>query len=156
MMRLVQAMDADVPVINLDELRAQVARMAPQLDGVWSAEGDIVISTARNKDAVYLPAKKPFGPLDVVSRYSLYREGAWARASKLLLEAGRLHALDDVIAHPDTLPAGEQTVKAASGNIKVNVGNRTDVAPGVLFVAKRGVAGDLSSELTVDVEGGAA
>lgn len=157
MMRLVQAMGADVPAIDLEELRSHVVRLAPQLDGVWNAEGEIVIGTARNKDAVYMPSStKPAGAFDVVSRYSMYREGAWARASTLLSEAGCLHALDDVIAHPESLTAGECTVKSTSGEQKLAVGNRNDVAPGVLFVAKRGVAGDLSSELTVDVEGGAA
>ena len=156
MMRLIQVMDGDVPAVNLEELRGHVARMAPQLDGVWNAEGDIVIGTARNKGAVFLPAgNKSAGKLDVVSRYSLYREGAWARASALLTEAGRLHALPDVIAHPDTLAAGEHTIRSSAGEQKFTVGNRTDVTPGVLFVAKRGVAGDLSSELTVDADGGA-
>jgi len=155
MMRLVQVMGGEVPAINLDELRSHVARLAPQLDGAWNAEGEIVIGTARNKDAVFLPSKaKKQGKLDVVSRYSLYREGAWARASELLTDAGRRHALDDVIAHPDTLAAGEHTIRSSAGEQKFNVGNRTNVTPGVLFVAKRGVAGDLSSELTVDVDGG--
>jgi len=157
MMRLAQAMSDDVPAVNLEELRGHVARLAPQLDGVWNAEGDIVIGTVRNKDAKFLPsASKSQGKLDVVSRYSLYREGAWARASALLTEAGRLHALPDVIAHPDTLAAGEHNIVTSSGEQKFVVGNRTDVTPGALFVAKRGVAGDLSSELTVDVTGGAA
>jgi len=156
MMRLVQAMGGEVPAIDLNELRSHVARLAPRLDGVWKAEGEIVIGTARNKEAIHMPsAKKAIGALDVVSRYSMYREGAWSRASALLSEAGCLHALDDVITHPDTLVAGEYAVRAASGERQVAVGNRSDVAPGVMFVAKRGVAGDLSSELTVDVEGGA-
>lgn len=157
MMRLIQFMGGDVPAINLEELRGHVARMAPPLDGVWNAEGDIVIGTARNKGVDFVPlASKPAGKLDVVSRYSLYREGAWARASALLSEAGRLHALPDVIAHPDTLAAGEHTIRSSAGEQTFTIGNRTDVTPGVLFVAKRGVAGDLSSELTVDVDGGAA
>ena len=81
----------------------------------------------------------------------MYREGAWARASELLVEAGGLHALDDVLVHPQTLKSaglseGEASIKTASGELTCYIGQREDVAPGVLFVAKRGVAGDLSSE----------
>jgi len=156
MMRLAQGMGAEVPAINLDELRDHVIRFSPEMKDVWTGSSDALIAPARNRKAEYAPStKRPVGAFDVVSRYSLYREGAWARASKLLTEAGCLHALDDVITHSDSLAAGECTVKAASGEQRVSVGNRGDVAPGVMFVAKRGVAGDLSSETSVDIDGGA-
>jgi len=97
--------------------------------------------------------------LDVVGRYSIYREGAWARASDLLSEAGRIHALDDLIVHPDTLKElgleqGELTVLSNAGSETFMIGTRVDVSPGVLFVAKRGVAGDLSAESSIDLQGG--
>ncbi len=157
MMRLVQDMGAEVPAVNLDELRDHVIRFSPEMKDVWTVSADKLITPARNRKAEYAPStKRPVGAFDVVSRYSMYREGAWARASRLLTEAGCLHALDDVITHSDSVAAGEHTVKAASGEQRVSVGNRGDVAPGVMFVAKRGIAGDLSSETSVDIDGGAA
>jgi len=160
MMRLVQAMGGEVPAVNMAELREQVIRLAPELKSAWSdAEGLIVPS--RNRDVKTLAStSKPSAALDVVSRYSMYREGAWARASDLLVEAGGLHCLDDVLVHPDTLKAaglseGDNTIKTAAGDKAVwHVGQREDVAPGVLFVAKRGVAGDLSSESSAELAGG--
>ena len=122
---------------------------------------ETLLPVSRNRQATRLPdvAKlKAVQALDVVSRYSLYREGAWARASELLAEAGRIHALDDVIVHPDTLKslglqAGELSVLTAAGAEQYQVGVREDVSPGVLFVAKRGEAGDVSSETSVDLRG---
>ncbi len=158
MMRLIQAMGGEVPAVNLDELREHVIRFAPQLKDVWKASGEQMIAAARNSKAVHLPsAEHSAGALDVVSRYSMYREGAWARASELLCEAGRLHALDDVLVHPETLAgkgAGEYSIRSTSGSQSCYVGVREDVSPGVLFVAKRGIAGDLSSEAYADLEGG--
>lgn len=161
MMRMIQAMGGAVPAIDMEELRQHVLRYAEELEGAWSnTDSNWRAPVARNKDARILPTiTKPAHALDVVSRYSLYREGAWARASKLLSEAGRLHALDDVLVHPETLEKaglkpGEMTIKTFSGEGVYNVGVRSDVAPGVLFVAKRGVAGDLSSDSTADLAGG--
>ncbi|MDQ6966737.1 MAG: molybdopterin-dependent oxidoreductase, partial [Mariprofundaceae bacterium] len=165
MMRLVQAMGHDVPAVNLDELRKQVVRFLPELGKAWETDGmdSFLMPTLRNSKAVYLPAKAEANPagLDVVSRYSLYREGVWARASALLSHAGELHALDDVIVHPDTLKelglaAGELTVVSELGEQSYSVGTRDDVSPGVLFVSKRGVAGDLSNSVRVSLRGGAA
>jgi len=94
-----------------------------------------------------------------VSRYSFYREGMWARASELLSEAGNIHALDDVLVHPDTLKAnglevGEHTVQTFLGDKTYHIGVRDDVSPGVLFVAKRGVAGDISDVTAASITGG--
>jgi len=161
MMRLVEAMGGEVPAVNMAELRDQVLRLAPQLQTVWSGDLEPLVTPARNRDVKVLPsAAKPSASLDVVSRYSMYREGAWARASALLVEAGGLHCLDDVLVHPDTLKSaglseGENSIKTAAGDeATYYVGQREDVAPGVLFVAKRGVAGDLSSESSAELAGG--
>ncbi|MES0372464.1 MAG: molybdopterin-dependent oxidoreductase, partial [Mariprofundaceae bacterium] len=162
MMRLVQAMGGEIPAVNMAELRQQVLRFAPQLEAAWSDDDVELVSPTRNKDTKELPsADKRLASLDVVSRYSMYREGAWARASDLLIEAGCLHGLDDVLVHPETLKSaglseGDNTVKTAGGEMTCHVGLREDVAPGVLFVAKRGVAGDLSSECCADLVGGSA
>ncbi|MDX8407187.1 MAG: NADH-quinone oxidoreductase subunit NuoG [Mariprofundaceae bacterium] len=162
MMRLVQALGADVPVVNMDELREKTAAFAPELADAWNdtATDTVLSPVARHRDAEALPAKQDGGfDLDVVSRYSMYREGMWARASDLLLAAGKLHALSDVIMHPDTLAAkglseGEHTVRTFLGEHKCNIGVRKDVSPGVLFVAKRGVAGDLSDVTAASLVGG--
>jgi len=165
MMRLVQALGHEVPVINLEELRQQVVRFLPGLGKAWKTNkvDSFLMPTARNSKAVYLPAKVEdvANDLDVVSRYSLYREGVWARASALLTHAGELHSLDDVLVHPDTLKElglepGDLTVVSELGEQGFAVGTRNDVSPGVLFVAKRGVAGDLSNSVRVSLRGGAA
>ena len=152
MMRLVQVMGGDVPVVSLDELRAAVAERVPALVGAWPAvERDKTLLTpARNREAVFTPREQKYVfDLDVVSRYSMYREGMWVRASALLSEAARLHALDDVLVHPDTLKAtglqaGDLTVNSFLGKTTCHVGLREDVSPGVLFISRRGVAGALS------------
>jgi len=79
----------------------------------------------------------------------------------LLSHAGELHALDDVLVHPDTLKAlglepGELAVVSDLGEQTFTIGTRDDVSPGVLFVAKRGVAGDLSNSVRVSLRGGVA
>ncbi|MDX8403829.1 MAG: NADH-quinone oxidoreductase subunit NuoG [Mariprofundaceae bacterium] len=161
MMRLAEAISGEVPAISMAELREQVLRFTPQLKAVWSEKTAPLIESARNRDVTILPSDdKPTAALDVVSRYSLYREGAWARASDLLIEAGELHCLDDVLVHPETLQSaglseGENSIKMASGELTCHIGQREDVATGALFVAKRGVAGDLSSESVADLSGGA-
>jgi len=162
MMRLVQAMDKDVPAVNLNELRELVQRFLPDLGQAWeTCEIDsFMMPTRRNTKAVYLPVKSDFsvGQLDVVSRYSMYREGMWARASSLLSHAGQLHCLDDLLVHPDTLKKlglepGVLTVSSDLGEEQFEIGTRDDVSPGVLFVAKRGVAGDLSNVIRVSLCG---
>ena len=164
MMRLVQALGREVPAVDMDELREHVKRFLPDLDQAWRADeiDRFMMPTKRNPKAGCLPAKglHPEDSLDVVSRYSMYREGMWARASALLRHAAMLHRLDDVLVHPDTLKAlglepGELTVVSGQGEQRFEVGTREDVSPGVLFVAKRGVAGDLSSEITVRLKGAA-
>jgi NADH-quinone oxidoreductase subunit G len=164
MMRLTQALGCEVPAVNIEELRAHVSRFLPDLARAWETDevDGFMMPVRRNPKAEILPAKraaKAKGELDVVGRYSMYREGMWARASDLLSHAGRLHALDDVLVHPDTLKKaglapGEQKIVTADGELCVNIGTRTDVVPGVLYVAKRGVAGDLSSETSVALLGG--
>jgi len=159
MMRLVQQMGSEPPAINLGEVNEYSRRFMPALaDALASSKDDVLVQPARNRDAVTLPkqGKAPF-ELDVISRYSMYREGMWARASKLLTEAGRLHALDDLLVHPETLAehglvAGELTVKSFLGEMRYTIGAREDVSPGVLFVAKRGVAGDLSDLTSASIE----
>jgi len=79
----------------------------------------------------------------------------------LLSHAGVLHALDDVLVHPDTLQAlglqqGMLTVACEQGEQQYNIGTRDDVSPGVLFIAKHSVAGDLSNSVRVSLRGGAA
>ncbi len=160
MMRLAESMGGEVPAVNMTELRDQVLRFAPELKAAWSEESAPLIAPARNRSETPLPSgKKQGASLDIVSRYSLYREGAWARASTLLVEAGGLHCLDDVLVHPETLKSaglseGKISIKTASAELTCHIGQREDVAPGVLFVAKRGVAGDLSSECCADLLGG--
>jgi len=162
MMRLVQAMGHEVPAVNLDELREHVNRFLPELAEAWQTRevDSFMMPTRRHPKAAYLPmALKISGKLDVVSRYSMYREGMWARASALLSNAGRLHALDDVLVHPDTLreaglEPGEQIIASTQGEQSFSIGTRNDVSPGILFVAKRGVAGDLSNETVVELCGG--
>ncbi|MDQ6978344.1 MAG: molybdopterin-dependent oxidoreductase, partial [Ghiorsea sp.] len=166
MMRLVQALGHDIPAVNLDEVREQVIKRSPSCVGltdVWSGTNakSVFVPSARNRGAI-LPNMASLNAakiLDVVGRYSMYREGAWARASDLLSEAGRIHALDDLIVHPDTLKElgleqGELTVLSNTGAEAFTIGTRVDVSPGVLFVAKRGVAGDLSGESSIDLQGG--
>ncbi len=165
MMRMAGCLGHEVPVINLDELRGRVRQFLPDLAEAWNAEAvdAFMMPVRRNSDAACLPAKhgRDRGALDVVSRYSLYREGMWARASQLLTDAGRRHALADVIVHPDTLAGlglseGENTLHASRGEFRHYVSTREDVSPGVVFVAKRGVAGDLSNEVSVQLTGGKA
>jgi len=165
MMRLVQAMGQDVPAVDLAELREQVAVLAPScaavLQKTWSGQAvhDDLVPVGRHRKAVNLPhLTAPLKALDVVSRYSMYREGAWARASDLLAKAGSIHALDDVLVHPNTLKelkleAGSLHVLSDTDAQNYTIGVREDVAPGVLFVAKRGEAGDLSNETSVDLRG---
>jgi len=163
MMRLIQVMGGEVPVVSLDELRSEVCKRMSSLSDAWCATGQesALIAPVRNRDAAALPkARTDSFELDVVSRYSMYREGMWARASALLSEAGRINALDDVLVHPETLAAkglsaGELQVTSFLGKQSYNIGVREDVAPGVLFVAKRGVAGDLSDVAAATVDGGA-
>ncbi|MDQ6993415.1 MAG: NADH-quinone oxidoreductase subunit NuoG [Mariprofundus sp.] len=152
MMRLVQVMGADVPVVSLDELRSEVVKRVPEMAGAWDAveQDKLLLKPARNRNVKFTPSKnKPAFELDVVSRYSMYREGMWARGSELLSKAAELHRLDDLLVHPDTLQAaglsaGPMVVRSFLGETKCSVGVREDVSPGVLFVAKRGIAGDLS------------
>jgi len=162
MMRLAQAMGADVPAVNLGELRDLVQRFLPDLGQAWKAHeiDSFMMPTRRNAKAAYLPVKPDISSeqLDVVSRYSMYREGMWARASALLSHAGELHRLDDVLVHPDTLEElglapGVLTVASEQGEQRFEIGTRDDVSPGVLFVAKRGVAGDLSNVVRISLRG---
>jgi len=162
MMRLIQGLGAEVPVVDMTELRQKVSQYLPDMDAVWNHtdETEASMATARNREAVALPSGvAPAMPLDVVSRYSMYREGAWVRASDNLADAGRIHALDDVLVHPETLEkaglsVGECCIRTASGDFTYHLGVREDVAKNVLFVAKRGVAGDLSCETMVSLGGG--
>ena len=165
MMRMLQVMGAEVPAVDLDELRALACERMPALAGAWSAASDgdvLLIAPACNSKAVCEPRLQNSSfTLDVVSRYSMYREGMWARASELLSEAGAIHALDDLLVHPETLAAlglseGEHTVRTFLGSAKYHIGLRDDVSPGVLFIAKRGVAGDLSDVTGALIEGGVA
>ena len=162
MMRLACCMGHDVPAVQLQELREHVCKFLPDLAKAWGADEDdaFMISTGRNAEAAYLPAKAVAsgGVLDVVSRYSMYREGMWARASGLLSEAGKRHALADVIVHPDTLSGlglseGKNALKTSQGDFSCHVSTREDVSPGVVFVAKRGLAGDVSNEVSVQLGG---
>ncbi|MDX8397213.1 MAG: NADH-quinone oxidoreductase subunit NuoG [Mariprofundaceae bacterium] len=162
MMRLVQGFGADVPVVNIDELRTRVCEYLPSLKAVWAegAASDWRMPTARNRTVAVLPTGiEPVMDLDVVSRYSMYREGAWVRASASLAEAGNIHALDDVLVHPESLKkaglsVGECCIRTASGDYSFHVGVREDVAKDVLFIAKRGIAGDLSCEVMASLGGG--
>ncbi len=162
MMRLTQELGADdVPAVSLDELRQKAAVFMPELADVFAGKkgAEWRMPTARNRNARCLPSGvEPAMALDIVSRFSMYREGAWARASGLLREAGQLFALPDVLVHPHTLrqlglEEGECVIRTASGEITHHVGTREDVAEGVLFVAKRGGAGDLSTETSASLRG---
>jgi len=163
MMRMIQVMGGEVPVVDLAELRERACQSAPLLaQACQGADRDsVMVSPARNKGLITAPAtQKGKFDLDVVSRYSMYREGAWVRASEALTEAGRIHALGDVIVHPDTLAAnglvaGENIVRTFLGESTYEIGVREDVSPGVLFVSKRGVAGDLSDLTEASIAGGA-
>ncbi len=162
MMRLAQELGAEPPVVSLDELREQLFAKMPEVSNACASAAcdECLVSTARHRDAEALPASDASAfELDVVSRYSMYREGMWARASELLSEAGRIHALDDVIAHPDTLAvagleAGELTITTFLGKETFSVGTREDVSPGVIYIAKRGVAGHLSDVTSAQLSGG--
>ncbi len=162
MMRLVQAFGEEVPVVNLAELRTRVEEMLPEMSAVWDdgVSDDWCLPVVRNREANSVPhAIEPAMQLDVVSRYSMYREGMWVRASSFLVEAGDIHALDDLLVHPNTLKdaglsVGECKVRTASGDYDYHVGVREDVAEGVLFIAKRGIAGDLSCEVMASLGGG--
>jgi len=164
MMRLVQQMGGEPPAINLGEVCDSAKKFMPALgDAISASERDtVLVRPARNRNAATLPrqSKSPFD-LDVISRYSMYREGMWVRASKLLSEAAGLHALDDVLVHPQTLAehglaVGEHTVKSFLGETRYNIGVREDVSPGVLFVSRRGVAGDMSDVTAASIVGGKA
>ncbi|MDQ6975370.1 MAG: NADH-quinone oxidoreductase subunit NuoG [Mariprofundaceae bacterium] len=155
MMRLTDAMGASkTPVVSLPELRTEATRFLPSLADVFAGKIDANwrMPVARNKHATVLPVNvRPVMALDIVSRFSLYREGAWARASALLCEAGKLFCMADVLVHPQTLKdlgldEGACVIRTASGEYTHHIGVRDDVAQGVLFIAKRGAAGDLSSE----------
>ena len=162
MMRLIQGFGQNVPVVNLEELRARVSTYLESMSVVWDGSADEVwcLSTQRNRESEVLPSGvEPAMNLDVVSRYSMYREGAWVRASSFLEEAGNIHALDDVLVHPETLKnaglcEGECTIRTASGDYQFHVGVREDVAKNVVFIAKRGVAGDMSCETMASLAGG--
>lgn len=163
MMRLVQSFGYEVPAVDIQELRTSVQSYLPELSSVWSAKGaddGWRMSVARHADVpTTMSGTAPALPLDVISRYSMYREGAWVRASEALTEAGNLRAMDDVLVHSNTLKklgleAGVCTIRTASGDFQFDVGVRDDVVEGVLFIAKRGVAGDLSCEVMAGLEGG--
>ncbi len=162
-MRLLQALGHEAPVVNLEELRQQAIRFLPALGQVWQSDtvDSFMMAARRNPKLACLPTRDTYrkGSLDVVSRYSMYREGMWARASALLSHAGQLHRLDDVLVHPGTLKnlelePGVLTVVSDQGEQQFEIGTRDDVSPGVLFVARRGVAGDLSSETSIVLHGG--
>jgi len=162
MMRLIQGFGVDVPAVDMTEIRASVQSYLPSLSKVWGkgVNEQWRMPVARQRDAVVLPTGiEPAMSLDVISRYSMYREGAWVRASKALTEAGHIRALDDVLVHPNTLQeagltVGECVIRTTSGNQCFDVGVRDDVVEGVLFIAKRGVAGDLSCETMASLGGG--
>jgi len=163
MMRLTQAMGAEVPAISLKELRSHCTDKIQGLAQGWSSQerDSWLMPTARHRDAVTLPSpQRPLKALDVVSRYSMYREGVWARASQLLTEAGKLHALADLLVHPNTLkqigaaPGDAVTLTTFNGTHTYHIGVRDDISEGVLFVAKRGVAGEFSSDTEIDLQGG--
>ncbi len=160
MMRLLQGMGHAVPAINLQQLRAHAVQLLPELAPFWQQEQNdkILLPVKRDAKAVYVPKVAANTGLDVVSRYSMFREGMWARASDLLSDAGRRQALDDVLVHPQTLvdaglQAGQIRVESVLGEGVYTIGTRDDVSPGVLFVAKRGIGGDLSSVTQVKLGG---
>ena len=162
MMRLTQALGFEVPAVNLAEIRDKILELSPalsELADAWSGKDvqAMFIPSMRNRDARTLPTLASLKSLDVVSRYSMYREGAWARASDLLSEAGRIHALDDVIVHPDTLEGldleqGKLVIVSGAEAAEYEVGLRSDVSPGVIFVSKRGSAGDLSNVTSAELK----
>jgi len=163
MMRMVQVMGGDVPVVDLNELRDVVRQNTPELAAAWLDDGQdsALIAPARNKGVTTDPSIQAAGnfDLDVVSRYSMYREGMWVRASKSLTEAGNIHALGDVLVHPKTLAdhglsEGDNTVRTFLGESSYHISVRDDVSPGVLFIAKRGSAGDLSDVSEASIAGG--
>jgi NADH-quinone oxidoreductase subunit G len=161
MMRLAQVAGCEVPAIDLDEMRTHVIRLMPELEKAVDAEIiDTYLAPARrNAKAEWLPSFKPSHALDVVSRFSMYREGMWARASTLLTEAVDLHPIGAVVANPETLSAlglteGMLTVSTDCGEFPCEVQGRDDVSPGVLFVAKGGAAGDLCSSDSASLKGG--
>jgi len=160
MMRLLQAMGGAIPAVSLTELRAQCETLIPGSKQAWdgSAIDSWLMPAARDRKAVSFPSQqKALKPLDVVSRFSMYREGTWARASDLLVDAGRLHALADLIVHPNTLkqvgiaPGDAVTVRTYRGEFSHHIGVRDDVSEGVLFIARRGVAGVLSTDSEADL-----
>jgi len=155
MMRLLQAMGGEIPAISLDEMREHCERLIPGSKQAWngSATDNWLMPAARNRKAIYFPAQQTrLKRLDVVSRSSMYCEGTWARASKLLVDAGRLHAMADLIVHSKTLadagfaPGDAVTIRTYRGEFIHHIGVRDDVCEGVLFIARRGVAGELSSD----------
>jgi len=162
MMRLIQGFGEAIPAVDIHEIRHSVQNYLPSLHEVWAkgVTDTWRMPVARQRNADVLPVGvKPAMPLDVISRYSMYREGAWVRASESLREAGRIRALDDVLVHPKTLQeagltVGECVIRTASGDHRFDVGVRDDVVEGVLFIAKRGVAGDLSCEVMASLGGG--
>lgn len=162
MMRLVQVMGEALPATTLVELRKHVSKFLPELSQAWAvgAEHELILSTRRNSKAVYLPEYpcSTKSGLDLISRYSMYREGPWPRASRLLAEGGDLFALDDLLVHPQTLKEaglieGEHSIHTANGEFRFHIGSRDDVVPGVLFVGRRGKASDLSSQVCVQAIG---
>jgi NADH-quinone oxidoreductase subunit G len=52
------------------------------------------------------------------------------------------------------LKEGACLIRTASGDFTFDVGVRDDVVEGVLFISKRGVAGDLSCEVMASLGGG--
>ncbi|MDQ6965279.1 MAG: molybdopterin-dependent oxidoreductase, partial [Mariprofundales bacterium] len=160
MMRLLQAMGEDVPVITLDELRDRCEQLMPGSKQAWdgTAVDQWLMPVARDRQAIHLPSQqRRLKKLDIVSRSSMYREGSWARASNLLIDAGRLHAMADLILHSKTVaeagfaPGDEVTIRTYSGEYTHHIGVRDDVCEGVLFIARRGVAGELSSDNDADL-----
>jgi len=161
MMRLVQELGGEPPVVSLEELRERLFAAMPAVrDACASAACDeCLVPAPRNRVEILPSEQEPSFPLDVVSRYSMYREGMWARASRLLSEAGRIHALDDVIVHPQTLAEaglepGVLTIESFLGRESFQIGTREDVSPGVIYIAKRGVAGHLSDVTSARLSGG--
>ncbi len=162
MLRLLQALDKELPVTNLAELRNYVSQSLPELSEAWEPrmENELILSNRRNSKAAYLPDDSWWQgfDLDVISRYSMYREGMWSRASALLTEAGRIFALDDLLVHPRTLreaglEPGEHSVRTPNGEFRFNIGVRDDVVPGVLFIGRRGIAAGLSSDVCAAIRG---
>jgi len=162
MMRLLQALGQELPVTSLSELRSYISRSIPELSDAWKTgmENELILCNRRNPKAVCLPDNSWWQgfDLDIVSRYSMYREGMWARASALLAEAGQIFALDDLLVHPRTLQeagleVGEHQIRTPSGEFRFNIKVRDDVVPGVLFVGRRGIAAGLSSDVCAEIIG---